>query len=64
MLLVIVPNEPNPYEGRALIKVKSVARTEVQGAGADARLVAIDNHGDRCADFKMADVRNYHLEED
>lgn len=60
MLLVVLLNDGVPYEGgRKEIRVTGVDRTEVLGD----ELVAIRN-GDQKAKFKLADIRNHHLEED
>ena len=60
MLLVVLLNEGVPYEGgRKEIRITGVDRTEVVG---DALIAYRD--GDQKAKFKLADIRNHHLEED
>jgi hypothetical protein len=60
MLLVIVLQRGGSYGDRQEIKTPGIARTAEQGE----LLVAFNGHGDKVAQFNLADVRNYHLEED
>lgn len=60
MLLLVLLNDGVNYEGgRKEIKVTGVDRTAVVGD----ELVAYRD-GDQKAKFKLADIRNHHLEED
>ena len=60
MLLVIILNPGGPYGDREEIRTSGVDRTAEEGD----LLVAFNGRGDKAAQFNLADVRNYHLEED
>jgi len=60
MLLIVLPKDGVPYgDGRKEVRVQGIDRTAVVGED----LIGYRN-GDQKAQFKLADIRNHHLEED